>query len=86
MEAPGPDILPPWIETRGKIEGLLDAPHGDRAYLSRLVEYMRCREESWQMQVEGLREQDFAKLERANERWTAADEMAKKLAAEGGGL
>jgi len=80
------DVLPPWIKTRGKIEGLLDAPHGDRAYLSRLVEYMRCREESWQMQVEALREQDSAKFERANERSTEADEMAKKLAAEGGGL
>jgi rhomboid protease GluP len=75
------DVLPPWIETRGRTEGLLAAPDGDRAYLPRLVEYMRCREESWQMQVEGLREQDPTKLEQANERWTAAEEMVKELAA-----
>jgi hypothetical protein len=75
------DVLPPWIETRERIEGLLQTPYGDRAYLSQLVEYIRYREESWRLQIEGLRLQDSATLERANNKWTAAEEMAKKLTA-----
>jgi rhomboid protease GluP len=75
------DVLPPWIESRGRIEKLLDAPYGNRAYLSRLVKYMRCREESWQMEVQGLREQNPATLKQASDRWTAADKMARELAA-----
>jgi rhomboid protease GluP len=74
------EILPLWIEARKKIEGLLDVPYADRAYLSRLVEYMRCREESWQLRVEGIREQDAAKIEQANQKGAAADEMASRLA------
>jgi hypothetical protein len=40
---------------------------------------MKCREESWQTRIQGLREQDATKLEQANLRSAAADEMAKKL-------
>jgi rhomboid protease GluP len=75
------DVLPPWIESRKRIEKLLDAPYGNHAYLSRLVTYMRCREESWQMEVQGLREQNLATLKQAGDRWTAADKMARELAA-----
>jgi rhomboid protease GluP len=73
------EVLPLWIGARKDIEKLLNVPYADRAFLSRLVEYMRCREESWQMQVEGLREQDAAKIEQANQKWAAAEEMAQRL-------
>lgn len=75
------DVLPPWIESRGRIEGVLNAPHADRALLSRLVEYMKCREEGWQILVEGLHDQDPVKIEQSNDRLAAAEKMAKALAA-----
>jgi hypothetical protein len=74
------EVLPPWTETRKRIEGLLDVPYADREHLSRLAEFMRCREESWQMQVAGLREQDPVKLEQgAKDSWTRAEERVKEI-------
>lgn len=74
------EVLPPWIKARGRIERLLDGPHADRVNLFRIVDYMRCREQSWRMRAEGLREQDLGKLEQANERWAMAEEMGKLIA------
>jgi hypothetical protein len=74
-------VLPPWVESRQRIEGLLDVPYVDRSRLTRLVAFMRCREESWQMQVVGLREQDPEKLEQAMDRWNTAEEMIEELTA-----
>jgi rhomboid protease GluP len=73
------EVLPPWTETRKRIEELLDVPYADREHLSRLAEFMRCREESWQMQVAGLREQDPVKLEQARDSWARAEAMVKEM-------
>jgi rhomboid protease GluP len=80
-EALDRDVLPPWIESRKRIERLIDAPGADRALLSRLLNYMKAREEGWQLRVECLRNQDLSKCKRADERSTEADKMAKELSA-----
>jgi rhomboid protease GluP len=73
------EVLPPWVESRRRIEGLLGLPYGNQRFLSRLVEYVRCREESWRLRVEGLRKQDPATCKQADDRWIAADKIAQGL-------
>jgi rhomboid protease GluP len=75
------DVLPPWIETRHRIEKLLDLSYGNKVFLAKLVAYMRCREESWQLLVEGSREQDLDKIERASQKGAEADTLAGNLGA-----
>lgn len=73
------DVLSDWVETRRRIESLIDERVAKRANLLRLVEYMKLREESWKLRVEAIREQDKNKLERADERQAAANEKARAL-------
>jgi rhomboid protease GluP len=73
------DVLPPWIESRKRIERLIDAPGADRVHLTRLLSYMVAREESWRLRVECLRKLDVSKLKRANDLSAAADRMVKEL-------
>ncbi|NUQ62117.1 MAG: rhomboid family intramembrane serine protease [Pirellulales bacterium] len=74
-------VIRPWIETRRTIEGLLDKPNFDRAFLARLVEYMKLREEGWQLQADGVRSQDARKIELGVEKQEAADKLARELSA-----
>ncbi|NLX96691.1 MAG: rhomboid family intramembrane serine protease [Rhodopirellula sp.] len=73
------DVIFPWADTRRSIEGLLDKPHTDRAFLSRLAEYMKLREESWQLQAEGVRERDSEKMERGMKKNSAAGEIVREM-------
>ena len=75
------DVLAPWVEVRGRMEALVDLPYADPVFLSRLVEYMRAREASWQMRMEGLRRQDRSKLDQADDMSMAADAIAEELSA-----
>ena len=62
-----------------RIEGLLDAPHANTNYITHLVEYMKCRELSWQLQVQGTNEQDMVKLKQAAAEWAKAEEIVKQI-------
>jgi len=73
------EVLPPWIEARQRMEGLLDTPYVNRRFLSELIKYMRLREESWNLRVKGLREQDPEIIELANSKWTEADRLARDV-------
>ena len=73
------EVLPRWTEIRARIEGLIGLPYGDQDYLARLVAYMKCREESWQIQIEALREHNQRKVHMASFRWSEAEEMVKEL-------
>jgi rhomboid protease GluP len=74
------NVLAPWTAGRKKVEELLDSPLANKPYLSRLVQYMKLREQGWQLQIEGLREQDVSKFAQGNEKLEEANAMAAKLA------
>jgi len=61
------NVIPPWINLREEVEGFSDLENADKNYLEILVRYIRCREESWKLLVQGLREQDEAKIHRASD-------------------
>ncbi len=70
------NVLPPWIKLREEMESFLSLEHVNKDYLEILVRYIRCREESWQLLVQGLREQDNAKIQRAVD---LSDDGRKKM-------
>ena len=61
------NVLPPWIKLREEVESFSTLEHADKEYLEIMVRYMRGLEESWQLLVQGLREQDEAKIQRARD-------------------
>jgi hypothetical protein len=76
------EVLPPWSEARKQVTALLDAPTVDRAALTEYANYLRLREESWQLLIQGIRESDRAKLDRHHEKWLEADRIARQLSSE----
>ena len=70
------NVLPPWIKLREEVESFLSLKHVNKDYLEILVRYIRCREESWQLLVQGLREQDEAKIQRSQD---LSDDGRRKL-------
>jgi rhomboid protease GluP len=73
------EILSPWLDARRSMEEFVDAPYVDGAYLSGLVKYMQLREESWQLTIEALQEEDPDKHQQADEKWLAAEAMVDEL-------
>jgi len=61
------DVLPPWIQYQKDFEGLLRLEYVNSDYFEKRVRYVQCREESWRLLAEGLKEQDHAKIQRASE-------------------
>jgi rhomboid protease GluP len=61
------DVLPAWVKLREDVESFLTLKYADQDYLERLVRYLRTREESWRLLVEGLQEQDKRKIQGARE-------------------
>ena len=73
------ELLAPWKATRQRVEEARDAPLADQAFVDRLVVYMKTREAAWQLQLEGLREQDDGKVAQGIEKLGEADAMASGI-------
>mgnify|MGYP002631635981 CR=1 FL=1 len=69
------DVLPMWIESKSRIERLLNVEYADRNYIQRVVRYMQCRQESWQLLAQGLREQNEGKIEQSEKLTYEANKM-----------
>ena len=59
--------LPRWSQYCEDIEALGKLEYANKDYFSRLIPYTQLREKSWQVLIEGLREQDRVKLQQARE-------------------
>jgi len=69
------DILPPWRAARDALDRSgLGGPMG-----AKLLEYMRVRQEGWELMAEALRAQDGDAFERGHKRFLEADQLAGKL-------
>ena len=75
------DVLIPWTELRKRTDLLSQSPHVDHEYLTRLLEYTELREQSWRLRIEGIRENDWQKIERANQASDAAENHGTDSAA-----
>ena len=61
---------------REDVESYLTLEDADKSYLEKLIRYIRSREENWRLLVQGLREKDDGKIQRAHQ---LSIESRKKL-------
>ena len=79
------EILPEWRSTHQRLVALVAQKHlpsKSQQFLTTLESYMKTREESWELMVQALREHDSQKIELFGQKWSAANEQAKKISSE----
>jgi hypothetical protein len=76
------DVLPEWRAAADRLaaHGPLPGEMGRR--VTAVVEYMRLRQEAWELLVVALRDGDEAKLARWRDKHQRAEEALKRLNAE----
>jgi rhomboid protease GluP len=77
------NILPQWRDLTRQVESWRTAPLVNPDYVRNLLEYMRLREETWQLVVKGARNQDKALIEQAQSKKSQAEEQLRKLGGSG---
>jgi len=73
------DLLPKWRASRERLTALQKLPPEELSYVGKILEYMRLRQESWEMLARGLRDDDPDKRQRANELLKLADAAAQQI-------
>jgi rhomboid protease GluP len=73
------DVLPEWRATAERLGKLQNVPPDVRERLPALLNYMKLRQQGWELQVQAVRENDPIKMRRADEAHSRADEIAHKL-------
>lgn len=69
-------ILPQWTASRKEVDELLASPFAEGEGLERIAKYIQLREDSWRLRAEGIRENDWAKLDQADTKWEEAEKVA----------
>ena len=70
------DVLPPWRAARERIIALQPVPDAYRTRGDLLLEYMRLRQEAWELHGQGARESNLQKIQEAAEKQKLAQEAA----------
>jgi rhomboid protease GluP len=78
------DMLPEWRDSRERLAALKNVPLPFQSYVTELLEYMRLRQEAWELLVQGLREGNEAKLREVTEKQKLADDVAERMRRSGG--
>jgi membrane associated rhomboid family serine protease len=73
------DVLPPWRELHQRLQGLSHVPETYRKHLTAVVEYLRLRQEGWELLVQALREGNPVKAQQAEARQSLANAAAKRI-------
>lgn len=71
------NVLPAWIELREDVESLSTLEYADKGFMEKLLRYLRSREENWRLLIQGLREQDDSKIQRAYQSSQESKEILK---------
>lgn len=75
------EVLPEWSAARKKLADAKHVPTARRDFVSGLLNYMKLREEAWELLAVALRDGDPAKMQQANAKSMSADAAAKQLQA-----
>jgi rhomboid protease GluP len=75
------DVLPEWRATIGRLAAHGNLPGDTGKRLAGLLEYMRLRQEGWELYVQAVRENSAAKGERSREKHRLAEESLKRFKA-----
>lgn len=74
------DVLPPWEASLRRLAPLKGAAGAPPGMVASLLDYIRLRRESWQALIAALRDHDPQAMQRHEEKWAAADKLAKEMA------
>jgi hypothetical protein len=74
------DVIPDWRTARNRLSAIKPIPAAYRDHVADVLEYMRLRQDSWELFAEGLRDGDVQKGQRAEEKHKLADEAAQRWA------
>ena len=73
------DVLPPWRNALAQFRSMDRLPPDRREVIEALMRYMQARQESWELLVDGIRENDPAQIRRWEKRWSEANQMAEEV-------
>ena len=73
------EVLPPWEASLRRLAPLRETAGAPDGMVSRLVDYMRLRQESWQALIAAVRDDDPQAMERFKEKREAADKLANEI-------
>lgn len=73
------DVLAEWRDTRSRLAALKDLPAHQQGKVAEVIEYMRLRQEGWELLVQALREGNQEKMRQAQEKQRRAQEAVKRL-------
>jgi rhomboid protease GluP len=73
------EVLPPWEESQRRLAPLKAAPSPNPAMVSKLIEYVQLRRESWQALIAALRDGDPQAMQRHKEMWEAANRLVREM-------
>ncbi len=76
------EVLPEWSQLRTRIEELTNRTRAKREFLMKLADYLKLRQESWQLQIEALRENNLVKLAQFHKKVAEANQAVENLSAE----
>lgn len=73
------DVIPEWREARSRLSGFKHIPDSLQHHLNKVLEYLRLRQESWEVLVQALREGSQLKMQIAMEKQKQAEAAAKRI-------
>lgn len=77
------DLIPQWREERERLSGPKQIPDSLRFHVDMVVEYMRLRQENWEILAQALREGSKAKMTEAMAKQKQADAAAQRIGKDG---
>lgn len=78
------EILPPWKDCRQRLEKISELRPKLEEFRRKTIDYLRLREEGWGLLVVAIRENDGAMMNRADQKFRAADDLAGRMKRDGG--
>ncbi len=73
------EVLPDWRAARARIQAITPVPKSLEARTKEVIEYLRLRQEGWEMFVRGLREGNLQLMQESNERHKLAEDAVRRL-------
>jgi rhomboid protease GluP len=73
------DVLPEWRAARERLSAFKQIPAAFQGHVTSVLEYMRLRQEAWELFVQALREGNEQKAQQAREKQQLADAAAQRI-------
>ena len=73
------DLRPRWRQALGRLNAVKKSPAANAVMLEKMSHYFELRDQSWELLVEAIRQQDGQKMEQYEEKSREADRLAESV-------